>query len=104
VNGPPPPPPNFHQPDPPAEVRTVTPELRHHGVDEIVRRVYQAAHETGVADKAADLAESLAEDWQRRENLRQELEDATAQLSREANTPVLDERDGRRRSRTERHR
>jgi hypothetical protein len=104
VNGPPPPPPNFHQPDPPAEVRTVTPELRHHGVDEIVRRIYQAAHETGAAEKAQDLAHAVVEMEDGKEKLRQELEDATAQLSQEANTPVLDERDGRRRSRTERHR
>lgn len=98
MQGPPPPLPNLDPADSAAQVREATPEeadrFRHHDVEEIVRKAYDAVR--GMAD-----AQATAEE--KRDGILRELDEATTALAREASTPVIDERDQRRRTR-ERHR
>jgi hypothetical protein len=63
------------------------------GLEE-VRELYEIGH---------GLAEGAAKTVHDRDTRREQDEDVTAELAREASTPVIDERDQRRRSR-ERHR
>lgn len=98
MQGQPPPQPRVCPPDPPAEVR---------GVDESAapwlggragaeaREAYHIVHD--VADGAAKMAGQ-------RDDLARKLREATARLAEEEDTPVIDEREQRRPSRTERHR
>lgn len=98
MQGPPPPLPNLDPAGSAAQVREATPEeadrFRRHDVEEIARKAYDAVH--GMAD-----AHATAEE--KRDGILRELDEATTALAREASTPVIDERDQRRRTR-ERHR
>jgi len=79
-------------------VREATPEeidrFRPHSPEEIAARACKAAH---------DLAGAWKEAEEQKKKIEDELEEATTRLAKEASTPVIDERDQRRRSR-ERHR
>lgn len=98
MQGPLPPPPFACPPDPAAEVQ---------GVDESAAPWFpghpgrEACEVYHIADELSDGAARALHD---RDDLRMQLEDATARLGEEERIPVIDERKQRRPPRAERHR